>query len=303
MASEWDEWRERLVPQTALGMAMLILAFSVGAALSGVVFFSYYQFRKDRTEEKVNALTKDFNSNFKNALKSIDKEGATAREQVQKELAPLERVQAQGTTLDSLVGKIKDSLFFVSSLDETGAATVGTGFVVASDSSQALLLTSYSTVRAATHQPGPAITVRQGDQQVQATLWTWQEDKDLALLILKKGNVPRIPFAPTDPPIKTGDRIFAVSGLGAAGGAITQGFVADVSSAGIQHDAAVGPSFQGGPLINSKGEVLGIASRAYSGNLGFTTGDVWFAVPIRAACDKVLRCPSENQVTGAGAKR
>jgi S1-C subfamily serine protease len=297
------EWRQRLMPETALGMAVIILAFSVGAAFSGVVFFSYYQFRKDKTEEKVNALTKDFNTNFNNAIKTIQKSGSDAKDEVAKALEPLQRIRAEGDTLDALVKKARSSLFFVSSLDETGAATVGTGFVVASDSNQTLLLTSYTTVKAASHQPGPPITVRQGDTPVKATLWTWQEDKDLALLILQKGNVPRLAFAPRSPPVKTGDRVFALSGLGASGGAITQGFVADVSSAGIQHDAAVGPSFQGGPIVNSKGEVLGIASRTYTGNLGFVTDNVFFAPPIRAACDKVLKCPSEDEVTGAGTKR
>lgn len=298
-----SEWRERLRPQTALGMAMLILAFSVGSAFSGVVFFSYYQFRKDRTEEKVNALTKNFDSNFKNAIKTIQKSGADAKDQIQKELEPLQRIRAEGDTLEELVKKTKASLFFVSSLDETGAATVGTGFVVASDPNQTLVLTSYATVRAASHQPGPPITVRQGDQAVKATLWTWQEEKDLALLILQKGNVPRLSFAPRTPAVKTGDRVFALSGLGASGGAISQGFVADVSSAGIQHDAAIGPSFQGGPLVNSKGEVLAIASRVYTGSLGFVTDNVFFAPPIRAACEKVIKCPSDAEVSGAGAKR
>ncbi len=284
-------------------MAMLVLAFSVGSAFSGVVLFSYYQFRKDRTEEKVDALTKNFDSNFKNAIKTIQKTGADAREQIQKELEPLQRIRAEGDTLENLIMKVKDSLYFVSSLDENGAATVGTGFIVASDSSQSLLLTSYSTVRAATHQPGPPITVRQGDQQVKASLWTWQEDHDLALIIVQKGNIPHISFAPRSPAVKTGDRVFALSGLGASGGAISQGFVADVSSAGIQHDAAIGPSFQGGPLVNSKAEVLGVASRSYTGNLGFVTDDVYFAVPIRSACDKVLRCPSDDEVSGAGARR
>src|SRR4051812_5996693 len=124
------EWRERLMPHTALGMAVIILAFSVGAALSGVVFFSYYQFRKDKTEEKVNALTKDFNTNFNNALKTIQKSGADGKAEIEKALEPLQRITAEGDTLDALVKKTRNSLFFVSSLDETGAATVGTGFVV-----------------------------------------------------------------------------------------------------------------------------------------------------------------------------
>jgi S1-C subfamily serine protease len=98
--------------------------------------------------------------------------------------------------------------------------------------------------------------------------------------------------------LKIGERVFAMSGLGAAGGAVTQGFVADVSSAGIQHDAAVGPAFQGGPLLNSDGDVLAVSSRAY-GPLGFLTDAVWFGVPVRDACDKIVHCPS-GEVGGAG---
>jgi S1-C subfamily serine protease len=162
------------------------------------------------------------------------------------------------------------------------------------------LVTDYNTIRAATKTPGPVVNVRKGDEQIKATLWTWQEDKDLALLIIAKGNLPKLGFAPKDPPVKTGERVFAVSGLGAAGGAISQGFVADVSSAGIQHDAAVGPAFQGGPLVNDKGEVLAVASRAYA-PLGFVSDSVFFGVPIRSACDKVLKCPDGGDVA-AGAK-
>ena len=133
--------------------------------------------------------------------------------------------------------------------------------------------------------------MRQGGQDVPATLWTWQDDHDLALLIIKKPGQARLPWSSDTPATKIGDRVFAVSGLGTNGGAITQGFVADVSSTGIQTDAPVGTAFQGGPLLNSKGEVLGVASRAYA-PLGFTTEGVYFAIPIHSACDKVLRCPS-----------
>ena len=56
-------------------------------------------------------------------------------------------------------------------------------------------------------------------------------------------------------------------------------------------DAQVGQAFQGGPVINSNGEVVAVASRSYA-PLGFTTDGVFFSVPIRSACDRVLRCPS-----------
>jgi S1-C subfamily serine protease len=93
-----------------------------------------------------------------------------------------------------------------------------------------------------------------------------------------------------------------VSGLGSAGAAVVQGSVADVSSAGLQHDAAVGNAFQGGPVVTSQGEVIGVASRTYS-PLGFRPEEVFFAVPIRDSCDRVLRCPSGGDPGGAGERR
>ncbi|MDQ1374312.1 MAG: hypothetical protein QOJ09_1650, partial [Actinomycetota bacterium] len=45
----------------------------------------------------------------------------------------------------------------------------------------------------------------------------------------------------------------------------------------------------------------GVASRSYA-PLGFASDGVFFAPPIRAACDKVLRCPDDS-VAGAGTKR
>lgn len=283
-----------MLPKTVLGMAVLILAFAVGSAASGVAFYSYYEFKKDKTEQRVAAFLEGFDKRFQAATKTIEAERQNAKAEIQKELEPLRRIRAEGETLDALVKKVRPSLFFVNTLDEAGQPSVGTAFAVASDSEQTLLVTSHNTIRAATRKPGPAIQVRQGNDDFKVELWTWDEDKDLALLVLAKGSVPRLSLASKDPR-KTGERIFVVSGLGGAGGSITQGFVADVSGSGLQHDAAVGQAFQGGPMITSDGEVLAVASRAYA-PLGFASDGVFFAPVIRAACEKVLKCPGGDNV-------
>ena len=295
-------WRQLIVPKTVLGMAVLILAFAIGSAASGVAFYSYYEFKKDTTEERVATFLQGFDNRFKTATETIQAERQNALSEIQKELEPLRRIQAEGGTLEALVEKVKESVFFVSTLDEAGQPSVGTAFAVASDSEQTLLLTSYNTVRAATRQPGPALKVRQGDTEIKADVWTWHEERDLALLVLAKGSVPRLPLASNDPAINTGERLFAISGLGTAGGAVSQGFVADVSAAGIQHDAAIGAAYQGGPLVNSEGAVVAVASRAYA-PLGFATDGVYFAPLVGLACEKVLKCPSGTEVSGPGAKR
>ena len=292
-----QEVSDRLLPRTVLGLTTLVLAFAIGAAFSGVVFYSYYEFRKDKSD----AAIEGFDQRRDDALNRINQESDTARAEIQKELEPLRKVRAEGEVLETLSKKIESSVWFVRTLDEAGQPSVGSAFVVASDEDQSFLLTSYNTVRAATRRPGPQVVVRKGDQEIKADLLTWQEDRDLALLSIAKGNIAKLDFAPRDPPLKTGERVFAVAGLGGAGVSITQGFVADVSGNGIQHDAAVGPSFQGGPLVNSDGKALGIASRVYA-PLGFATDDVYFGIPIRSACDRVLKCPDESNV-GPGNRR
>ena len=48
-------------------------------------------------------------------------------------------------------------------------------------------------------------------------------------------------------------------------------------------DATIGPQFQGGPLLDSNGQAVGVLSRTYA-PLAFPVADVWFAVPPSAAC-------------------
>ena len=210
---------------------------------------------------------------------------------MQTQLDDLERFAASGETLSGLLEKAQASVWFVQTLDEAGAPSVGSAFVVFSDDEQSFLLTSYTTVRAATAKPAPDITLRKGEEELQAHAGrpgtrptTWRCSR------VDKPSLPALKWAPTDPPVSVGDRVFVVSGLGAAGGSISQGFVAGVSAEGVQHDAPVGAAFQGGPLLNSDGEVLGVASRAYA-PLGFSPEAVFFGVPIRSSCAQVIRCP------------
>jgi S1-C subfamily serine protease len=282
-------------------MAVVLLAGAVGAAFSGVVLYSYYEYRLDKTEARVSGFIGGFSGTLKAATDDINVERDGAKAEIAKELEPIKKIRAEGETLEALVKKAEPSMFFVRTLDESGQPSVGSAFAVASDADQTFLVLSYNTIRAATHNPGPDVFVRQGGQETKVGVYSWQPEKDLALIVLPRGGVPALEFAPADPPLRIGERLFALSGLGTAGGAITQGFVGDVSENGVQHDAAIGPAFQGGPLLNSDGRVVAVSSRAYA-PLGFGTDGVFFGVPIRSTCDKVLRCPGGTP-SGAGPRR
>src|SRR5438309_9207374 len=174
-------WRERLLPKSVLGMTMLLLMASLGAAFSGTVLYAYYEYRLNKNEQRVTNFINGFDKQFKGALNAIATEREDAKGQIKRQLEPLQKVAAEGGTLDNLMKKVAPSLWFVHTFDEAGQSSVGTAFVAASDSDQTFLLTSYTTVRAATRNPGPQVKVRHGDDEENATLWTWQEDKDLAL--------------------------------------------------------------------------------------------------------------------------
>jgi S1-C subfamily serine protease len=298
--SDAPSWSDRLLPRTALGMSVLLLCAAFGAAFSGAILYAYYEYRLDTATENVDQYVGDFSKEVSRARKLIEKEREDAKTQIRNELEPLQQFAPGGETIKNLLDKTAPSVWFVETLDESGAPSVGSAFVAFSDDDQTFLLTSFTTVRAATQDPAPEITVVKGEERLGATLWTWEEGRDLALLVIDKGGTPRLEWSGLDD-LGTGDRVFVVSGLGASGGAVSQGLVADVSANGVQHDAPVGVAFQGGPVVNSTGEVIAVASRHYS-PLNFDPEAVFFGVPIQASCEAIVDCP-DGQATAPGQQR
>lgn len=288
---------ERIVPKTALGLAGLLFCMSIASAFTGAVLYAFYDYRLGKTERRVDAFEANFEVKVNEALNRIDEERDSAVGSVKSQLDDLEKFAASGQTLSGLLEKAVPSVWFVSTLDEAGQPSVGSAFVVFADGKQSFMLASFNTVRAAAQKPSPKITLRKGDDTMVAQLTTWDPAHDLALLTVDRPSLPSLKWAPREPSPQIGDRVFVVSGLGASGGSISQGFIGDVSANGIQHDSPIGAAFQGGPLLNSSGEVLAVASRTYS-PLGFAPEAVFFGVPIRSSCEQVLRCPSPNTQPG-----
>jgi S1-C subfamily serine protease len=288
----------RALPDTALGLAGVLFLMSIAAAFSGAVLYAYYESRQEQTTNKVEGFFRDYNKSIDDARKTIQAEGDHAKQDIRNQLDELQKFAASGSTLTDLLQKAQPSVYFVTTTDQAGAPAVGSAFVVFADSQQSFLLTSFTTIQAATQQPGPKITLRkQGQDDLDATLFTWDQNHDLALLAVNRPNLPALAWIAADAPPKIGDRLFAISGLGSTGASITQGFVADVSTDGVQHDVPIGTQFQGGPLINSDGEVVAVSSRTYS-PLNFTTQAVYFAPLVRQACDSVLKCPEGTPKPG-----
>jgi S1-C subfamily serine protease len=278
-----------------LGIACLILAFAIGAGFSGVVLYSYYQYKLNQTNQRVNTLISGYKTQFANAEGNLSATAAAAKANIQNQLRALQQLQTGPATLSALTKAVAPSVFFVHTLDANGQPSVGTAFVVSSNSARSLLLTSYATVQAATTTPAPLIYVQQGQTNTRVTVNTWDAQYDLALLVLPQGALHPLTAATPSPAPQPGDRIYAVSGLGSAGASVTQGSIVDVSASGVAVDTTIAQAFQGGPLINQSGQVLAVASRTYA-PLGFSSQGVWYAPYVEAACNKVLTCPGGTLV-------
>jgi S1-C subfamily serine protease len=294
-------WRGQFLPKSVLGITALVLAFAVGAAASGAVLYAYYEDRTTKNERRITDLIAGFDTRYRLAMGAI--EGATA--QAQTDLAattgPLAAVARAPEARKALIDKTSAGVWFVSTLDEAGLAVGGSAFVVASDSQQSYLITSYSVVRAATFDPAPAVYIRkEAGNEVRVRVWAWQAERDLAVLVVDRPNLPRLEWdVEAAKSMRAGDRLFAVSGLGAAGGSVDDAVVVDVSAGGIQHSAPLGASFVGGPLVTLDGKVVGVSSRTYS-PLGYPPLSNFFAPPITAVCERLLSCNNDTATGVAG---
>ena len=288
---------QRLLPQGLLGLASMVFFMGLASAFTGAVLYAYYESRLEKIERQVDAFVGGFTDEVDGARATVQAEGDRAVEQVQQQLDELQQFTAGGATLTGLLERTQPSVWFVQTLDESGGPSVGSAFVVFSDPQTTFLLTSFETIRAATQEPAPDVVLQQGDQQLQATVFTWDQPHDLALLTIAIGDQPALPFVSDAGSVAIGDRVFSVGGLGAQGGSIAQGTVIGIAGNALQHDVPIGAAFRGAPLLDSDGEVVGVSSRAYQ-PLGFDPLAVFFAPPIRTACEVVIQCP--DGVTPAG---
>lgn len=290
--------RHRILPRSAIGIATMLLFFGLGVGLAGAVLYAYYDWRLSENEQRVGELSESLERRLLDANEELDISSDNAIQRIRREAAPLRDLLEQERVVGNLTGRMQGSVWFVETLDENGAPSVGSAFVAASDGAQSLLVTSFGAVAAGTTEPAPTITVRSGAESFEADLYTWDPENDLALLILPRGGLDPLPWADDDALAHlVSERIWAVEGIGGNGVSLSPGSVIDQSAVGIQHTAALNAAFRGGPVVNGRGEVVAIASIGYA-PLNYATGDVTFGVPVQAACERILDCSGDVPGTG-----
>jgi S1-C subfamily serine protease len=121
---------------------------------------------------------------------------------------------------------------------------------------------------------------------------TVDKGHDLALLKIDAPNLVPVTLAETSTGLMVGQQVYAIGNPFGLSGTMTRGIISAIRSVrgpegnpiedAIQTDASVNPGNSGGPLLNSRGEVIGITTMIASNGADQSSG-IGFAIPINTA--------------------
>ena len=181
---------------------------------------------------------------------------------------------------------------------ETGT---GTGFFVSAD--------GYLITCAHVIQGADKVDVEINDQSYSADVVAVEADDDLAILKIDASDLTPLPLADSGK-VRLGEEVQAIgyplSTVLGNGIKVTRGIVAGIvdrdTGKRFQIDAAVNPGNSGGPVVNDRGQVLGVAS---SKLIGMELTRVGFCVPaervfaiLKAHKVEATKADSEDALSG-----
>ena len=160
----------------------------------------------------------------------------------------------------------------------------GSGFVL---DKQGLILTNNHVIDNAQR-----VEVQLSDKhKYKAAVIGIDKNHDLALLKISAPNLVPATLADSSG-LMVGQRVYAIGNPFGLNGTMTRGIISSIRSIrgpqnnpiedAIQTDAAVNPGNSGGPLLNSKGDVIGITTLIASNGADQSSG-IGFAIPINTA--------------------
>ncbi len=157
--------------------------------------------------------------------------------------------------------------------------SAGTGCIIRSDG---VILTGSHVIEDAKEIE---VTTYNGKVYKAKILAKMGKNKDLALLkIDAKSPLNTISFGDSGE-VKVGQKVLSIGNPFGFSGTLTSGIVSriDYVKGRIQTDAAINPGCSGGPLLNSKGEVIGISQSIYNPDNNISNIGIGFAIPINEA--------------------
>ena len=174
--------------------------------------------------------------------------------------------------------------------DEERLTGVGSGFVLSSDG---LIMTNAHVVDGADE----LLVTLPDKREFKARVIGADKRTDVAVVKIEATDLPAVRIGDASR-IRVGEWVMAIGSPFGLENSVTAGIVsAKQRDTGdylpfIQTDVAINPGNSGGPLINMRGEVIGINSQIYSRSGGFM--GISFAIPI----DEAMRVSNQLRATG-----
>lgn len=185
----------------------------------------------------------------------------------------------------------------------TQGTSTGSGFLI---SENGYVVTNYHVVEGATTV---TVTLYAGEEY-RAEVVGYDDANDVALLKIDAQGLKALQVGSSSDLI-VGDQVVAIgNALGELTSTMTVGYVSAkdrvISTDGalinmIQTDTAINSGNSGGPLLNMKGEVVGITTAKYSGtsSSGASIEGISFAVPMDDVWKKITDLRDHGYITGA----
>jgi serine protease Do len=167
---------------------------------------------------------------------------------------------------------------------------VGSGFIISADG---FVLTNAHVVDGADE----VYVTLTDKREFKAKIIGADKRADVALVKIEGSNLPRLTIGDSNK-LRVGEWVIAIGSPFGLENTVTSGIVsAKARDTGdflplIQTDVAVNPGNSGGPLINMRGEVVGINSQIYSRSGGYM--GISFAIPI----DEAMRVSDQLKTSG-----
>ena len=184
---------------------------------------------------------------------------------------------------------------------QTGTIS-GSGFVLSEDG---YIVTNYHVVQTAKERNLPITVVLHDGSQYEASIVGTEDVNDLAVLKIEASGLTPAKFGNSDE-LQVGDEIYAVGNpLGELEYSMSTGHVSALNRSisteeaqaisMFQLDAAVNPGNSGGPVYNSRGEVVGVVTAKYS---DYDVEGLGFAIPSNDALRIAEDLATMGYVTG-----
>ena len=168
---------------------------------------------------------------------------------------------AAAPSIQEIYRMASPAVVFITQVDAAGKTTsLASGFIV---SPNGVIVTNHHVIDPDQGAVHIRVKVPRGDVFTDVRVIYAEERRDFAVIMVKANGLPALQVGDSDK-IEVGDRVVAIGNPKGLELTLTEGIVESVrldpqnGYRFIQHQAPISPGSSGGPLINMKGEAIGI---------------------------------------------